>query len=182
MPFFGGYYWCKKDHKKSRFVLWLVTLRFIYREHFVLRIIGWRYQPKKVYYEISAFGKNFFDEKYIIDAGNSGRQIGFPTYVGGSRSVIGAQFKIGFWHWLAYGQRPRFRLHYLFLMPFNHTSLYMSVKGCIPSRWCGTTFFVQYGCRRDNRRCKRNSYCIINYSVSISNWYSMGYNTCLFAF
>ena len=58
--------------------------------------LGWRYQPKKVYYEISAFGKNIFDEKYIIDAGNSGRQIGFPTYVGGSRSVIGAQFKIGF--------------------------------------------------------------------------------------
>ena len=58
--------------------------------------LGWRYQPKKVHYEISAFGKNIFDEKYIIDAGNSGRQIGFPTYVGGSRSVIGAQFKIGF--------------------------------------------------------------------------------------
>jgi outer membrane receptor protein involved in Fe transport len=57
---------------------------------------GWTYQPKKVYYEIGIFGKNIFDEKYIVDAGNSGRQIGFPTYVGGTRSVIGIMAKIGF--------------------------------------------------------------------------------------
>lgn len=58
--------------------------------------LGWRYQPKKVYYEIGMFGKNIFDEKYIIDAGNSGRNIGFPTFIGGTRSVIGVQAKIGF--------------------------------------------------------------------------------------
>lgn len=58
--------------------------------------LGWRYQPKNIYYEVSCFGKNIFDEKYIIDAGNSGRQIGFPTYIGGTRSVIGVQLKVGF--------------------------------------------------------------------------------------
>ncbi len=58
--------------------------------------MGWRYQPKKVYYEIGMFGKNIFDEKYIIDAGNSGRNIGLPTFIGGTRSVIGVQAKIGF--------------------------------------------------------------------------------------
>ena len=57
---------------------------------------GYRMQPGKVYYEIGAFGKNVLDEKYVVDAGNSGRQIGFPTYVGGTRSVIGVMFKIGF--------------------------------------------------------------------------------------
>ena len=57
---------------------------------------GYRFQPGKVYYEIGAFGKNVLDEKYVVDAGNSGRQIGFPTYVGGSRSVVGMMFKIEF--------------------------------------------------------------------------------------
>ncbi len=57
---------------------------------------GYRFQPGKVYYEIGAFGKNVLDEKYVVDAGNSGRQIGFPTYVGGTRSVVGVMFKMGF--------------------------------------------------------------------------------------
>lgn len=57
---------------------------------------GYRMQPGKVYYEIGAFGKNVLDEKYVVDAGNSSRQIGFPTYVGGTRSVVGVMFKIGF--------------------------------------------------------------------------------------
>ena len=54
------------------------------------------YQPKKVYYEVGVFGKYIFDKEYIVDAGNSGRNIGFPTFVGGTRSVIGVQAKIGF--------------------------------------------------------------------------------------
>lgn len=58
--------------------------------------LGWHCQPAKVYYEIGVFGKNIFDQKYIVDAGNSGRNIGFPTFIGGARSVIGVPAKIGF--------------------------------------------------------------------------------------
>lgn len=58
--------------------------------------LGYHFSPKKVSYDICAYGRNVLDEKYIIDAGNSGRQIGFPTYVGGSRSVFGVMLKVGF--------------------------------------------------------------------------------------
>jgi outer membrane receptor protein involved in Fe transport len=57
---------------------------------------GVRLNPGKVYYEIEAFGKNVFNKKYIIDAGNSGEAIDFPTYIAGSPSVFGIQLKIGF--------------------------------------------------------------------------------------
>jgi outer membrane receptor protein involved in Fe transport len=46
--------------------------------------------------EIGAYGKNILNEQYIIDAGNSGNTIGFPTFVAGNPTVFGAQLKIGF--------------------------------------------------------------------------------------
>lgn len=49
-----------------------------------------------MYYEVGVFGKNIFYKEYIVDAGNSGRNIGFPPFVSGTRSVIGVQAKIGF--------------------------------------------------------------------------------------
>ncbi|WP_321333200.1 TonB-dependent receptor [uncultured Bacteroides sp.] len=57
---------------------------------------GLRMHPHSWYYEIGAFGKNVFDKKYIIDAGNSGDAIGLPTFVGGSRSVVGVMAKVSF--------------------------------------------------------------------------------------
>lgn len=57
---------------------------------------GYHFKVKNIRYEIGAFGRNILDEKYIIDAGNSGRQIGFPTFVGGTRSIVGLQFKLNF--------------------------------------------------------------------------------------
>lgn len=57
---------------------------------------GLRMHSHNWYYEIGAFGKNVFDKKYIIDAGNSGDTIGLPTFVGGSRCIIGVMAKIGF--------------------------------------------------------------------------------------
>lgn len=51
---------------------------------------------KKAYCEISTYGKNAFDKKYIIDAGNRGNTIGMPTFVGGSPSQLGVQIKVGF--------------------------------------------------------------------------------------
>lgn len=57
---------------------------------------GYHFLVKNIRYEIGAFGRNILDQKYIIDAGNSGRQIGYPTFVGGTRSIIGLQFKLNF--------------------------------------------------------------------------------------
>lgn len=57
---------------------------------------GYRFGANSLRYEIGIYGRNVFDTQYIIDAGNSGDNIGFPTYIGGSRSVVGAQLKITF--------------------------------------------------------------------------------------
>lgn len=57
---------------------------------------GIRWRHKRVHYEINAFGKNVFDKKYIIDAGNTGDAIGMPTYIGGSRGTYGIQLRAGF--------------------------------------------------------------------------------------
>ncbi|MFT4221528.1 TonB-dependent receptor [Dysgonomonas sp.] len=51
---------------------------------------------KEAYCEISTYGKNALDKKYIIDAGNSGNTIGMPTFIGGSPSQFGVQIKVGF--------------------------------------------------------------------------------------
>lgn len=58
--------------------------------------LGYHFSPKNVGYDFSLFGRNVLDQKYIVDAGNSGRQIGFPTFVGGTRSIFGAMMKITF--------------------------------------------------------------------------------------
>jgi outer membrane receptor protein involved in Fe transport len=60
---------------------------------------GFRFKPSKTgktYVEISGYGKNVLNEKYIIDAGNSGNAIGFPTFIGGNPAVFGGQIRIGF--------------------------------------------------------------------------------------
>ncbi|MDR3187668.1 MAG: TonB-dependent receptor [Prevotellaceae bacterium] len=60
---------------------------------------GFRFKPskgKKLYVEVGAYGKNVLDEKYIIDAGNSGNAIGFPTFIAGSPAVFGGQIRVGF--------------------------------------------------------------------------------------
>jgi outer membrane receptor protein involved in Fe transport len=60
---------------------------------------GFRFKPSKngkTYMEIGAYGKNILNEKYIIDAGNSGNAIGFPTFIAGNPVVFGGQIRIGF--------------------------------------------------------------------------------------
>ena len=59
-------------------------------------IAGYRFHPKNVYCDINISGKNVFDKKYLIDAGNTGRLIGYSTYIGGNRSIFCLNFKIGF--------------------------------------------------------------------------------------
>jgi outer membrane receptor protein involved in Fe transport len=60
---------------------------------------GFRFKPSKngkTYMEIGVYGKNILNEKYIIDAGNSGNAIGFPTFIAGNPVVFGGQLRIGF--------------------------------------------------------------------------------------
>lgn len=51
---------------------------------------------KNIMYDFSLYGKNALNKKYLIDAGNSGNQIGFPTFIAGSPSVFGAQLRLSF--------------------------------------------------------------------------------------
>jgi outer membrane receptor protein involved in Fe transport len=60
---------------------------------------GLHFKPlknKKIYMEIGAYGKNVLNEQYIIDAGNSGNAIGFPTFIAGNPAVFGGQIRVGF--------------------------------------------------------------------------------------
>lgn len=59
-------------------------------------VAGWQFKPGCARFEASVFGKNVLDEHFLVDAGNSGRQIGFPTYVPGAPSVFGVALKAGF--------------------------------------------------------------------------------------
>lgn len=58
--------------------------------------LGMQWTSKTIHYEIGLFGKNILDKDYLIDAGNSGNQIGFPTFIARNPSVFGASLKIGF--------------------------------------------------------------------------------------
>lgn len=58
--------------------------------------VGYRYQPSNKYFEISLWGKNLTDEEFLIDAGNSGDNIGFPTFIAGAPRTFGVKVKVGF--------------------------------------------------------------------------------------
>jgi len=58
--------------------------------------LGMQWNSKSIHYEVGLFGKNMLNKKYLIDAGNSGNQIGFPTFIAGAPSVFGVSFKVGF--------------------------------------------------------------------------------------
>ena len=44
--------------------------------------------------DISLFGKNILDQKFIMDAGNSGDNIGLPTFVAGARGTYGVSLGV----------------------------------------------------------------------------------------
>lgn len=58
--------------------------------------LGMQWTAGKTRYEVGLFGKNILNRKYLIDAGNSGNQIGFPTFIAGNPSVLGVSLKVGF--------------------------------------------------------------------------------------
>lgn len=57
---------------------------------------GVRFGKKKINYDLSVYGKNVLNEEYLIDAGNTGNTIGFPTYIAGSPSQFGVQVRLSF--------------------------------------------------------------------------------------
>lgn len=58
--------------------------------------LGMSKKIKNMVYDLSLYGKNALNKKYLIDAGNSGNQIGFPTFIAGSPSVYGVQLRVSF--------------------------------------------------------------------------------------
>lgn len=54
----------------------------------------WCGKGGKINYEASIYGKNLTDAKYLVDAGNSGDVMGYPTFVAGSPFTFGAIFRI----------------------------------------------------------------------------------------
>lgn len=56
-------------------------------------VAGWQFKPRRARFEASVFGKNVTNTRFLVDAGNSGRQIGFPTFVSGAPSVFGVSLK-----------------------------------------------------------------------------------------
>jgi outer membrane receptor protein involved in Fe transport len=45
---------------------------------------------------VQFFANNVLNEKYIIDAGNTGRNFGIPTYIAGAPSLLGVEFNYSF--------------------------------------------------------------------------------------
>jgi len=56
---------------------------------------GFKFKRKYIY-QIGFFGRNILDEEYIIDAGNTGKSFGAPTWIAGSAAMMGAEFSIKF--------------------------------------------------------------------------------------
>lgn len=55
--------------------------------------LGFKFKKSnKRSFEIGVFGKNILDQKYVMDAGNSGDNIDLPTFVAGPRAIYGASF------------------------------------------------------------------------------------------
>lgn len=59
-------------------------------------IANLRFGINRAKWQLAFFVKNIFDEDYIIDAGNSGRNIGLPTFISGAPRLMGAEFTYRF--------------------------------------------------------------------------------------
>ncbi len=56
---------------------------------------GFVFKRKQIY-QIGFYGKNMLDEKFLIDAGNTGDAFGTPTAIAGARQLMGVELKISF--------------------------------------------------------------------------------------
>lgn len=53
--------------------------------------LGVRFGQRRLTYDFSLWGKNITNSKYLIDAGNAGQIIGFPTFVAGAPATFGVR-------------------------------------------------------------------------------------------
>jgi outer membrane receptor protein involved in Fe transport len=58
--------------------------------------LGIRFAQKRMSYDFALWGKNITNTEYIIDAGNAGQTIGFPTFVAGAPANFGVKLTVGF--------------------------------------------------------------------------------------
>lgn len=65
-----------------------------YQDAFGLLNLRIRYAPTSQNWSVEAFGENILDEKYIKDAGNSGDNLGMPTFIAGRPASYGVAFKL----------------------------------------------------------------------------------------
>jgi len=59
-------------------------------------LLNFRTGYKRDSYQISFFIKNALDEEYLIDAGNTGRSLGLPTFISGAPLTYGIEFSHSF--------------------------------------------------------------------------------------
>ena len=57
--------------------------------------LGVRFTRNRMTYDFALWGKNIANSKYLIDAGNAGQSIGFPTFVAGSPATFGVRVILG---------------------------------------------------------------------------------------
>ncbi len=53
--------------------------------------LGVRFGQRRLTYDFSLWGKNITNSEYLIDAGNAGQVIGFPTFVPGAPATFGVR-------------------------------------------------------------------------------------------
>jgi outer membrane receptor protein involved in Fe transport len=58
--------------------------------------VGYRFESKRMSYDVGVYCKNIADTRYLIDAGNAGSFIGMPTFIPGSPRTFGIVFKTSF--------------------------------------------------------------------------------------
>ncbi len=67
-----------------------------FQESFGLLSATLSYTGAEDNWSVSLVGDNLTDEKYIVDAGNTGDSFGIPTFIGGSRRSVRAEFNVNF--------------------------------------------------------------------------------------
>ncbi|MCR5453882.1 MAG: TonB-dependent receptor [Bacteroidales bacterium] len=58
--------------------------------------LGLKFSLKNMNYDFGLWGKNITNTEYIIDAGNAGQTIGFPTFVAGAPANFGVKLSVYF--------------------------------------------------------------------------------------